>query len=200
MADDQPRADDELISRITAGDREAFALLYRRYRTDVYRFAADVSGSAAVADDVVQDVFVAVIEDASGYRADRSGVLPWLLGIARNHVRRWRCQRVVLPLPGDETQAGQDLAVQPDPLVEISMQRHTTALRRALLELPIRYRETIVLCDLQELSYADAAHALGCAVGTVRSRLHRGRALLARRLCDPEDGLLCRMPATRSIV
>src|SRR5207249_11118202 len=69
MADDQPPVDDELISRITAGDREAFALLYRRYRTDVYRFAAHVSGSAAVADDVVQDVFVAVIEDASGYRA-----------------------------------------------------------------------------------------------------------------------------------
>ena len=68
----------------------AFALLYRRYRADVYRFAAHVSGSAAVAEDVVQDVFVAVIEDASGYRADRSGVLPWLLGIARNHVRRWR--------------------------------------------------------------------------------------------------------------
>jgi RNA polymerase sigma-70 factor, ECF subfamily len=200
MAEHQPGLDDELISRIAAGDREAFALLYRRYRTDVYRFAAHVSGSTTVADDVVQDVFVAVIEDASGYRADRSGVLPWLLGIARNHVRRWRSQRVVLPLPGDETPAAQDLAIRPDPLIEISMQRHTTALRRALLELPIRYRETIALCDLQELSYVDAAAALGCAVGTVRSRLHRGRALLARRLCDPEDGLICRMPATRSIV
>ena len=200
MADDQPRQDDELISRIAAGDREAFALLYRRYRSDVYRFAAHVSGSTAVADDVVQDVFVAVIEDASGYRANRSGVLPWLLGIARNHVRRWRNQRPVQPLPGDDTQAARDLAVQPDPLVDISMQRNTTALRRALLELPVRYRETIVLCDLQELSYADAAHALGCAVGTVRSRLHRGRALLARRLCDREDGVMCRMPATRSIV
>ena len=80
------------------------------------------------------------------------------------------------------------------------MQRHTTALRRALQEMPVRYREIIVLCDLQELSYVDAADALGCAVGTVRSRLHRGRAQLARRLCDPEDGLICRMPATRSIV
>jgi RNA polymerase sigma-70 factor (ECF subfamily) len=200
MADDQPRADDELISRVAAGDREAFARLYRRYRADVYRFAAHVSGSTAVADDVVQDVFVAVIEDASGYQADRSGVLPWLLGIARNHVRRWRSQRPVQPLPGDDTQAARDLAVQPDPLVDISMQRHTTALRRALLELPVRYREIIVLCDLQELSYADAADALGCAVGTVRSRLHRGRALLARRLCDQEDALICRMPATRSIV
>jgi RNA polymerase sigma-70 factor, ECF subfamily len=200
MADDQRRMDDELISRIAGGDREAFALLYRRYRTDVYRFAAHVSGSAAVADDVVQDVFVAVIEDASGYRANRSGVLPWLLGIARNHVRRWRSQRPVQPLPGDETPAGRELAVRPDPLVDISMQRNTTALRRALLELPVRYRETIVLCDLQELSYVDAAHALGCAVGTVRSRLHRGRALLARRLCNAEDRLICRIPATRSLV
>src|ERR1700704_5684208 len=195
MADDRPPVDDELIARIAGGDREAFALLYRRYRTDVYRFAAHVSGSPAVADDVVQDVFVAVIEGASGYRADRSGVLPWLLGIARNHVRRWRSQRPVQPLPGDETRDGRNLAVQRDPLGEISMQRHTTALRRALVELPVRYRETIVLWDLQELSYADAAHALGCAVGTVRSRLHRGRALLARRLCDPENGLICRMPA-----
>jgi RNA polymerase sigma-70 factor, ECF subfamily len=192
--------DDELISRIAGGDREAFGLLYRRYRNDVYRFAAHVSGSAAVADDVVQDVFVAVIEDASGYRANRSGVLPWLLGIARNHVRRWRSQRPVQPLPGDETPAGRNLAVRPDPLADISMQRNTTALRRALLELPVRYRETIVLCDLQELSYVDAAHALGCAVGTVRSRLHRGRALLARRLCNAEDQLIYRMPATRSLV
>lgn len=196
----QPGPDDELMSRIAAGDREAFALLYRQYRTDVYRFAAHVSGSPAVADDVVQDVFVAVIDAASGYRADRSGVLPWLLGIARNHVRRWRSQRPVQPLPGDDTQAARDLAVHSDPLVDISMRRHTTALRRALLELPVRHREVIVMCDLQELSYADAAAALGCAVGTVRSRLHRGRALLARRLCAAEDGLICRMPATRSII
>jgi RNA polymerase sigma-70 factor (ECF subfamily) len=177
-----------------------------------------------VADDVVQDVFVAVIDDASGYQAGRSGVLPWLLGIARNHVRRWRHQRPVLPLPDDETQAGQELATTPDPVVAISRQRHRIALRRALLELPLRYRETIVLCDLQELSYADAADALGCAIGTVRSRLHRGRALLARRLGDQEAGVtavaasavrrttpklasdsderrrVCRLPATRSVV
>jgi RNA polymerase sigma-70 factor (ECF subfamily) len=200
MPDHEPRTDDELIAGIVGGDREAFALLYRRYRTEIYRFAAHVSGSPAVADDVVQDVFVAVIEGASRYRLGQSGVLPWLLGIARNHVRRWRSQRPVLPLPGDETQDGRQLSVKSDPLVEISLQRNTTALRRALLELPVRYREAIVLCDLQELSYVDAANALGCAVGTVRSRLHRGRALLARRLSDSEGGLICRIPATRSFI
>jgi len=56
------------------------------------------------------------------------------------------------------------------------------ALRQAVLTLPVRYREAVVLCDLQELSYADASAALGCAIGTVRSRLHRGRALLATKL------------------
>jgi RNA polymerase sigma-70 factor (ECF subfamily) len=199
MADHESR-DDELIARIAAGDRDAFAQLYRRYRGAVYRFAAHVSGSTAVADDVVQDAFVAVIEDAADYRPDRAGVLPWLLGIARNHVRRWRTQRRALPLPDDETREGQELAVVPDPLLEISVQRNTTALREALLELPLRYREVIVLCDLQELTYVETADAIGCAVGTVRSRLHRGRALLARRLSASEEGLACRIPATRSIV
>jgi RNA polymerase sigma-70 factor (ECF subfamily) len=90
--------------------------------------------------------------------------------------------------------------VQPDPLLDLSMQRNTTALRCALLELPIRYREVIVLCDLQELNYAEAARALDCAVGTVRSRLHRGRAMLARRLCDPDDGLIYQLPAPRSVI
>lgn len=186
--------DDELIARIASGDRDAFAQLYRRYRAAVYRFAAHVSGSAAVAEDVVQDAFVAVIEDAGDYRADRSGVLPWLLGIARNHVRRWRTERLVLPLPDDETRDGQELAVLPDPLLEISLQRNASALRQALVELPIRYREVIVLCDLQELTYAETAVALGCAVGTVRSRLHRGRALLARRLTASEEGLIASAP------
>jgi RNA polymerase sigma-70 factor, ECF subfamily len=200
MTQDTQRADDELIANIRDGDRNAFALLYRRYRADVYRFAAHVSGSATIADDVVQEVFVVVIENAAAYRANQSGVLPWLLGIARNHVRRWRSQRPLLPLPGDDTTAAQQIAVQPDPLLDLAIERNTAALRCALLKLPIRYREAIVLCDLQELNYADAAEALGCAIGTVRSRLHRGRAMLARRLCDPDDGLIYQLPATRSVL
>jgi RNA polymerase sigma-70 factor, ECF subfamily len=198
MSDDQS-SDDELIARIVTGDRDAFALLYRRHRSAIYRFAAHVSGSSSVAEDVVQDVFLAVIEDACRYDAARAAVLPWLLGIARNHVRRWRHRRATQPLPEDDTQAGDALAVTPDPLVQIARQRHVAAVRRALLQLPLRYREIIVLCDLQELSYADAAAALGCAVGTVRSRLHRGRALLARGLGDPEDGVVC-WPATRPVI
>jgi RNA polymerase sigma-70 factor (ECF subfamily) len=198
MTDDPFRPEDTLIARIADGDRDAFALLYRQYRPDVYRFAAHISGSSAVAEDVVHDVFIAVIEDASRYRPGRSGVLPWLLGIARNHVRRWRHRRPVCPLPGDDTEAGRRLAVQTDPLIALTRRRRGEALRGALRKLPVQYREAIVLCDLQELSYEDAATTLGCAIGTVRSRLHRGRALVARYLCNVKDEVVCRMPAARS--
>ena len=143
-------------------------------------------GSATLAEDVVQDVFVAVIEDAGRYRRGRSGVVPWLLGIARNHVRRWRHRRIAEPLPDADTAAGRRLAVEADPLVDLTRQRREAALSRALLELPTQYREAIVLCDLQELSYETAAGVLGCAIGTVRSRLHRGRAQLARALSGVE--------------
>jgi RNA polymerase sigma-70 factor (ECF subfamily) len=187
MADDPARDDEQLVARIAAGDRDAFAILYRQYRPAVYRFAVHVSGSSSLADDVVHDVFVAVIEAASRFRPGQSGVLPWLLGIARNHVRRWRSVRPVEPLPGDETNAGRRIAIEPDPLGRLARERDVQALRRALLELPVQYREAIVLCDLQELTYEEAARALGCAVGTVRSRIHRGRALLARGLCHVKD-------------
>jgi RNA polymerase sigma-70 factor (ECF subfamily) len=184
MADLQSPPDDALIVRIAGGDRDAFAQLYRRCRLDVYRFAIHMCGSPAVAEDVVQEVFVAVITGAARYHPGRSGVLPWLLGIARNHVRRVRSLRSAVPLPDEETRAGQVLAIEPDPLIELTRQRQDAALRRALLALPARYREAIVLCDLHELSYDAAARAIGCALGTVRSRLHRGRAKLAQALRD----------------
>ena len=199
MTDLQLRRDEDLIARVARGDRDAFALLYRQCRADVYRFALHMCGSRTLAEDVVQDVVLAVIEDASRYQPGRSGVLPWLLGIARNHVRRWRTQRRLPPLPDDETQAAQALAIETDPIVELTRQRHTAALRRALLELPVRCREVVVLCDLHELSYLDAAEALGCALGTVRSRLHRGRAMLAKRLCERTDDVVCRLPETRPL-
>ena len=201
LASDMPEnrldSHDHLIARIAGGDREAFALLYRQCRPDVYRFAVHMSGSATLAEDVVQDVFVAVIREAARYRPGRSGVLPWLLGIARNHVRRWRHRRPDVPLPADESADGWRLAVETDPVRDLSRERQQAALSRALLALPARYREAIVLCDLQPLSYHAAATALGCAIGTVRSRLHRGRAQLARALRGGKHEALGRTPATR---
>ena len=142
-----------------------------------------MTGVRAAAEDVTQDVFVAVMRDAVRYEPGRSTVTAWLCGIARNHARR-RLERDgrTVPLPSETEAERPGALAQPDPLGDLANARRLEALRRAVLSLPLHYREVVVLCDLQELSYADAAVALDCAVGTVRSRLHRARALLSAKM------------------
>ena len=106
-----------------------------------------------------------------------------MCGIAKNHLRqRLARDRRLEPLAHDEEPATEAVAAEADALGELIRVEKVEVLRRAVLSLPFRYREVVVLCDLQELSYQGAADALTCAVGTVRSRLHRGRALLAVKL------------------
>lgn len=171
------------MAAVAAGDREAFGALYRRRRPDVYRFAMHMIGAAGAAEDVAQDVFLTVINQACRYDPRRAGVLAWLLGIARNHARRRLSERRHDPLPEAETGPRIDL----DPAESVLRAQETAALRRALIALPIVYREAIVLCDLQELTYQEAAAAAGCAVGTVRSRLHRGRAMLTEAMRENDE-------------
>ena len=172
--------DETLLQRIAGGDREAMSELFRRRQQNVFRFALHLTGSAALADDVTQDVFVAVIRDAGRFEAGRSTVVAWLCGIARNFVRRRiAADRDVDPLEEDAIEIA---AIGVDPLGDLTQSERLEALRRAVLSLPLRYREAVVLCDLQEMSYDEAADALGCPVGTVRSRLHRGRALLSAKM------------------
>lgn len=172
------RSDEELLAAVAGGDREAFAEIYRRRRPDVYRFAVHMTGSAAAADDVTQDVFVTVIHEARRYDPRRAPAVSWLLGMARNHARRRMTERPADPLSETADTPSADASA----LDGLMRAQQIDSVRRALAALPVTYREVIVLCDLQELSYADAAAALGCAMGTVRSRLHRGRAMLADRL------------------
>lgn len=178
-----PQSDEELILAVASGDREAFGALYRRRRADVYRFAMHMIGAAGAAEDVAQDVFMTVIHEARRYDSRRAGVVAWLLGIARNHARRRLAERRYEPLPAE----GGEPRVESDPADGLSKAQETAALRRALIGLPIVYREAVVLCDLQELSYQEAAEAAGCAIGTIRSRLHRGRTMLTSAMKDRDD-------------
>jgi len=177
-------SDDDLMPRIAAGDRAAFAELYRRRRLDVYRFALHMSGAPATAEDVVQDVFVIVMREANRFRAGRSRAVAWLCGIARNCARqRLERDRPFLALDEDSQAGGnQGLALDPDPVADLTRAEGIERVRKAVLTLPLHYREAIVLCELEEMSYAEAAEAIGCAIGTVRSRVHRGRELLAEKL------------------
>ena len=173
--------DDTLLERIAAGDAAAFTMLFRRRQADVYRVALLMTGRRTAAEDVTQDVFLAVMREAARYERGRSTVTAWLCGIARNHSRR-RLERDgrLVPLPDD--QGDGTGVVHADPADDLANAQQVDALRRAVLSLPLRYREVVVLCDLEELSYREAAVSLDCAVGTVRSRLHRARALLAAKM------------------
>ncbi len=171
-------SDAELIAGAAGGDEAAFTQLYRRCQAGLYRFAFQMSGSAALAEDVVQEVFLTLIREAPRYDASRGSVTAFLYGIARNHVlralERDRRHRA-------EPEAGQ-VAAAGDVAGDVVRSRMVESVRAAVLALPAHYREAVVLCDVQEMDYAEAAEVLGCAIGTVRSRLHRAREILAERL------------------
>lgn len=179
-----PESDDELLVRIRSGDEEAFLGLYRRRQGAIYRFVMHMSGSAVVAEDITQDVFLALLRDGCGYDPARGTLSGYLFGIARKLLLRHMDRgRVNVPLEtGGDDVVLPELAVVQDPLDDLTQRERTEALRRAVVTLPQRYREVVVLCDLEEVDYADAAVALGCPIGTVRSRLHRARALLLEKL------------------
>jgi RNA polymerase sigma-70 factor, ECF subfamily len=186
--------DADLVARVATGDREAFAMLFRRRQRDVYRFALHMTALPSVAEDVTQEVFLTLMRDASRYDAARATVVAWLCGIARNQVRRrFERDRMLQPmgmLDQDDLDEGVDPALvtsDRDVLADLTAAEQIDALRQAVLTLPVAYREVVVLCDLQELSYADAAAVIGCALGTVRSRLHRARALLTSKMAHEKD-------------
>ena len=190
--DIEQRSDDDLIAGIASGAADAFAALFRRRQKEVYRFALHVTGSTAMAEDVTQDVFVVVMRDARRYEAGRSTVAAWLCGIARNCARQRldreaRLESLDADPPNGDRNEGLMQAAETDPVSELARIERIAQLRRAVLALPLRYREVVVLCDLQELSYAEAADVLGCAIGTVRSRLHRARTLLGMKMAAAES-------------
>jgi RNA polymerase sigma-70 factor (ECF subfamily) len=184
MTPEPKETDDELLLSIRSGDEEAFLVLYRRRQAALYRFALHMSGSASLAEDVTQEVFLAILREECAYDPERGTLSGYLFGIARKLVLR-QLERgrsdVVLDQENDDG-GTPELALNDDPLFDLTHREGIDALRRAVQALPRRYREVVVLCDLEEVDYADAAVALGCPIGTVRSRLHRARALLWEKL------------------
>jgi RNA polymerase sigma-70 factor (ECF subfamily) len=173
--------DPDLLSYALRGHEDHFTELYHRRQGGIYRFALQMSGSAALAEDVTQETFLVVLTQGSRYDVERGSVAAFLYGIARNLVMR-RLEREGRYQPECE-----DFADECSVLEELSRIESIEQVRRAVLSLPPAYREVVVLCDLQETSYEDAAAALDCPVGTIRSRLNRARGMLARKLCRVVD-------------
>lgn len=176
--------DPELLERIAAGDREALAIVFRRHQRTVYRFSRQMLGSTEAAEDVTQDVFVALTRSAARFDPAVASLSSYLYGIARNLVlQRYKKSRARVEVSIDDV-AGEEeaeFATTCDPTETISRAQATRLLRQAILGLPVRYREVVVLCELNGLSYEEAAAIAGCPVGTVRSRLSRARHMLIAR-------------------
>lgn len=179
------QTDAELLARSAGGDEAAFLLLYRRTQGPVFRFAMQMSGSRTIAEDVTQEVFLALARDGSRFDPAKGSLQSYLFGMTRNQVLRRFDKRATLVSIDEDRDGGDGIGgveALADQHGELARAQTVELVRRAVQSLPVNYREVVVLCDLQEVSYEDAAAALDCAVGTVRSRLHRARAMLAERL------------------
>ena len=179
--------DEELLSAALAGDERAFGELYRRWQGPMFRFARQMCGADGGAEDVVQEVFVALIDNGQQFDPARGPLAAYLYGVARHQARRrLRTDGRYTPLDDEGVEAEDGDAVVVDVNMDVGavLDRRLSIdlVHRLVLTLPVSYREALVLCDLHELGYAEAAAALGCPVGTVRSRLHRARALLAEKV------------------
>jgi len=182
-------ADLELLKRISDGEEAAFVTLYRRWQGIVYRCALRISGTTPIAEDVTQEVFLALMNGASRFDPGRGSFASYVHGMTRNHVmRRITRERIFAPFLDDGEMSGSDsgnlLRRTPDPLGDLTHKESVESLHQAIMTLPLRYREVVVWCELEELSYAEAALVIGCPEGTVRSRLHRARSLLLAKLRD----------------
>ena len=185
----------ELLRQLAKGNEAAFSSLYESYHGPIYRFAWHMSGNRATADEITQEVFLLLIGNPRAYDPAKGSVAGYLFGIARNLTRRTLLQRRLdIPLE-DEEDLGEwadgGFASHPDVLAEISQQELLDCLRKAVPALPESYREVIVLCEMEEMSYADAAAILRCPPGTVASRLHRAREILKMRLTRQRERQRC---------
>ena len=184
------RADPQLVAALAAGDLDALSELYQRHHQVVYRFARQMTGSAPIAEDVTQEVFLGLLRSARHFDPTRGALTTYLYVITRNlvlkQIRRPRAAGLdaLEAVSVDEREGPYETTLR-DEVVD--------RVRDAVSALPPHYREVVVLCDLHERTYAEAAQVVGCREGTIRSRLHRARAILAATLRDgPKAAPKCR--------
>jgi RNA polymerase sigma-70 factor (ECF subfamily) len=180
------RSDAELLKAMLAGDEDAFALLYEKLKSGIFRYAYYMTNSITTAEEVTQEAFMALLQEGRHYREARGEVGAFVFGITRNLVRRVRRREgVYQPLPDDDAiqRLAASLVTDSDGLQRKMIRNEAVEqVRAAVRSLPDAYAQAVVLCDLCELSYAEAASRLNCAVGTIRSRLNRAHTLLASKL------------------
>ncbi|MES2759571.1 MAG: RNA polymerase sigma factor [Pseudomonadota bacterium] len=181
-------ADTDLLRKIRTGDASAFEALYLRHQGPLFRFALLRSGSADTAADVVQEVFMGLLTASFSFDPTRGLLQNFLFGVARNLVMkhelpRQRCATTPAPDEDDESDDAVEIASEAaEPLARVLGNEQADDVRRALSLLAPHYRDVVILYEMHDLSYQEIADICRLDIGTVRSRLSRGRAALAKRL------------------
>jgi RNA polymerase sigma-70 factor (ECF subfamily) len=180
-------SDTELLRQMRAGTAAAFEALYLRHQGPLFRFAILRSGSADAAADVVQEVFMGLLTGSLKFDPLRGLLQNFLFGVARNLVMKLdppASRHAALPEPdGDDDAALEAASDAAEPLTRMLGNEQAEAVRRALALLPPHYRDVVILYEMHDLSYAEIADVCQVDIGTVRSRLSRGRAALVRVRC-----------------
>jgi len=184
--------DDALIERVARGDRDAFALLYRRYERPVFGVLLRLGGQRALAEEWLQEAFTRVWLAAGTHDPARGAVRPWIFAIALNTARselgrkRHRAPHVSIDEAGLElkdTSGGEPRLAE-----RLDGERRAEALAEAVRELPEHLREVIVLRCTRELSFAEIAEVTGSPQGTLKSRFHRATQALKAAVARREAG------------
>jgi RNA polymerase sigma-70 factor (ECF subfamily) len=186
-----PDVDQQIVEASQKGDRAAFEQLVRRHGSSVLGYLTRVCGDRDQAEDCFQEAFAKAFQNLHQVRPN--GFRAWLFRIATNTAldgfrRRNRVHMTSLDQTDESSSPGQGPGVvadpQPGPVEVASGKERTAAVRRAVVSLPDRQRATLVLVYFQGLSYGEAAEALGCTVGTVKTQMSRALETLAERLPD----------------
>lgn len=176
---DERTADADLVARIAAGDREAFRLFYDRYAGKILAYVHAIGRQRESAEDVVQEVFLAVWRKAASYRADRGDVPGWLYTITRNRlVDRWRRKGGVV----EDTEFDFDAVASTDRSVESKVV--DLSVRKALAGLQPDQRQALELAYFGGLTYEETATRLALPLGTLKSRIRAGLARMRQTLTE----------------
>jgi len=183
-----------LLRRCLSGDAAAWEDIVRRYQRRIYNICYRFAGSAEDADDLTQEVFIKMYKTLNSYDVERGAFLTWVTTITRNllvdHFRKGKHDRLTDSLDGTPAQEedGRSLGEQIEdkstasPAEQVRSREAGEAVHEALQKLSPELREAVILRDLQDMDYKEIAGVLKVPEGTVKSRINRGRAELARLL------------------
>jgi RNA polymerase sigma-70 factor (ECF subfamily) len=171
----------ELLTRSRDGDQASFTELMKRHEQQVFAIAYRILGDRNDAADAVQDTFINVYRRSESFRGD-SAFSTWLYRIAVNASKDVLRRKLRAPVPHEQDSSNE--AVAPGPEVADTVALHSD-LAKALAQLPEDYREAVVMFDIGGIPYEEIAATTGAALGTVKSRISRGRRRLAELLEQP---------------